>query len=351
MWQAIKSDLFDFVTTIQEDTTKTLNKVLGEEEEVEDVDKIMREKLIADIRRSYETYSTPVKDTSKRDYERYLKKFDLGSFAADVASTLDVEPEVSRFYAELVPIQISPQEFWARLFFRIKMVNRDGSGAFEEDEDDEELLWEGEDTKDEITKQIGIENEQSTTSTTVSPTLQTTKTGNLKGNNHLIQLQELQTRNKQLEEENTKLHGQVKILVARVAQLESMTRPSTSNIDNILPTNTQDTVSDSSHLEISHDKKDFSSSHTTFDTQPIRIPSSSNGSDTSSEGSTVLINESDVTPPVPSTSTSNVSPPVLSSSSDTKRVSSSKPITTTTEANSPNIPLLALDEEEDDEWN
>lgn len=31
MWSAIKSDLFDFVSTIQEDTTKTLSKVLGEE--------------------------------------------------------------------------------------------------------------------------------------------------------------------------------------------------------------------------------------------------------------------------------------------------------------------------------
>jgi hypothetical protein len=31
MWNAIKSDLFDFVSTIQEDTTKTINKVLGDE--------------------------------------------------------------------------------------------------------------------------------------------------------------------------------------------------------------------------------------------------------------------------------------------------------------------------------
>ena len=31
MWNAIKSDLFDFVTTIQEDTSKTITKVLGDE--------------------------------------------------------------------------------------------------------------------------------------------------------------------------------------------------------------------------------------------------------------------------------------------------------------------------------
>ena len=73
MWNAIKSDLFDFVATIQEDTTKTINKVLGEDEEVvqityclllcnlldqqeQDADRILREKIIADIRRSFETY-------------------------------------------------------------------------------------------------------------------------------------------------------------------------------------------------------------------------------------------------------------------------------------------------------
>lgn len=32
MWSALKTDLFDFVSTIQEDTTKTLSRVLGDEE-------------------------------------------------------------------------------------------------------------------------------------------------------------------------------------------------------------------------------------------------------------------------------------------------------------------------------
>jgi hypothetical protein len=33
MWAAIKSDLFEFVNTVAEDTTKTLQKVVGEEDE------------------------------------------------------------------------------------------------------------------------------------------------------------------------------------------------------------------------------------------------------------------------------------------------------------------------------
>jgi hypothetical protein len=35
MWGAIKSDLLSFVSTITDDTTKTLNRVLGEDEEAE----------------------------------------------------------------------------------------------------------------------------------------------------------------------------------------------------------------------------------------------------------------------------------------------------------------------------
>lgn len=97
MWDAIKSDLFDFVSTITEDTTKTINIVLGDTEN-EDVRNMLsitfhavphpvifllylyyylsitsydqqpevtlQQKLIADLRRSYETYSTVSYDTS-----------------------------------------------------------------------------------------------------------------------------------------------------------------------------------------------------------------------------------------------------------------------------------------------
>lgn len=33
MWSALRSDLMDFVSTIAEDTTKTIHKVIGEQEE------------------------------------------------------------------------------------------------------------------------------------------------------------------------------------------------------------------------------------------------------------------------------------------------------------------------------
>ena len=42
MWNALKSDLLDFVSTIAEDTTKTINNVIGEQIEEVDLSECMR---------------------------------------------------------------------------------------------------------------------------------------------------------------------------------------------------------------------------------------------------------------------------------------------------------------------
>ena len=43
MWNAIRSDLLDFVSTIAEDTTKTINNVIGEQ--IEEVSTIFLDLL------------------------------------------------------------------------------------------------------------------------------------------------------------------------------------------------------------------------------------------------------------------------------------------------------------------
>jgi hypothetical protein len=116
---------------------------------------------------------------------------------------LDEEPEVSRFYAELVPTHIAPEEFWSRLFFRLHLLNRNGTASFEDDDDDEEeLVWE-EDVA------VAVE-DKSTTMQTNTVEKGTTNAETLA----------LNARIKELEEENLKLKSQVKSLVTRVAQLE-----------------------------------------------------------------------------------------------------------------------------------
>jgi hypothetical protein len=55
-----------------------------------------------------------LKDAHEKEFERFIKKFNLSSFAKEIAIILDEEAEVARFYAELVPISISPEQFWSR---------------------------------------------------------------------------------------------------------------------------------------------------------------------------------------------------------------------------------------------
>lgn len=55
-----------------------------------------------------------IEEQYSSQYEKFLKKFSLSSQASDIAELLDAEVDVSRYYAELVPSQIKPEEFWAR---------------------------------------------------------------------------------------------------------------------------------------------------------------------------------------------------------------------------------------------
>jgi len=45
---------------------------------------------------------------------------------------------VARFYTELVPVQIRPEEFWARYFYRNLLLTRNGVVNLDDDDDDDE---------------------------------------------------------------------------------------------------------------------------------------------------------------------------------------------------------------------
>jgi hypothetical protein len=183
------------------------------------------EKLKATVRRSYETYSKvisalcnitgfilftfysdkPLRENKTREFERFKKKFTLSTYAPDIASTLDIEPEVSRFYAELVPTVIAPDEFWARLFFRLQLLTRNGTANFEEEEEDEEeLVWEDSEPAP-------------TTTVTSSSEISATPPGS--GSNMNIGVA-ASSHEAQLEEENVRLRSQVAFLLTRVTELE-----------------------------------------------------------------------------------------------------------------------------------
>lgn len=202
MWSAITTDFYDFVNTITEDTSKLVTKAIGEEEE-EDEEVNIRERMLLDTRRSFLTYSTSIEEVHMKEFDKFLRNFALGSQATEIANVLDLEPEVSRYYAELVPIKISPEEFWARYFFRIMLVNRGGVMDLD-DEEEEELEWESNDKNDSIDG--GLSSQEVTSRGVVEKESE----GKLISRVH------------KLEHENSTLKSQVKTLVNRIAELEKL---------------------------------------------------------------------------------------------------------------------------------
>jgi len=210
MWNAFTSDLLDFVSTITEDTSKTINKVIGEDDTYDEEDEqTIREKLICDLRRSFMTYGTAMEEHHAKEFERYLKsKFSLSTYATEISEILDVEPDVSRYYAELVPITITPEEFWARYFFRMILVNRNGAVNLDEDDEEEEIMWESTEKEDQVAAEsAGASNSDHSDSTA-------------------------------LINENQKLKEQVKLLVKKVSELERLVQEKDRIITDQLNSNT-----------------------------------------------------------------------------------------------------------------
>lgn len=195
MWSSIKSDLLEFVSIVTEDTTKTLSKVIGEDVDDNDADvSNIREKMVNDLRRSYNSYALPVEDQYIKEYDKYFKNFQLSSYATEITSILDAEIDVSRYYAELVPTNLMPEEFWSRYFFRIVLLMRGGVVNLDEEYDDEDLAWEGD--------------EASNNETPVASPMVAAKSDMLEAN----QL---------LKDENRLLKSQIKMLCSRISELEN----------------------------------------------------------------------------------------------------------------------------------
>lgn len=195
-WNSLKADLFDFVSTITEDTSKALIF----DSETSDVESHnLREQMLIDCGRSYNTFANPVDELHLKEYDKYHKNFSLAMCGNDVAKLLDDEPDVSRYYTELVPSQLKPDEFWSRYFFKIMVLNRGSVVNFEDEYDDEDLAWE-------------------------EPDLSAQNNPNRNNKDEVIN---------SLTEENDLLKNQVKTLALRVADLESLIVTLKGNTSNI----------------------------------------------------------------------------------------------------------------------
>ena len=203
MWSnlgnAIKSDLMNFVQTIHQDTSTAVNKVIGEtDEEAEEIS--FRERRLLDLKRSHGTYHNPVEEENKREFEKFLKTFSLSTYANEIAEILDEEVDVSRYYADLVPVHLTPDEFWARYFFKLMILMRGGIAPLDDD-DDEELTWDDAESENPLASTQAVSGDM--TNPNPSQTI------------------------KILKEENERLKGTIKSLVARVSELETLLSAST----------------------------------------------------------------------------------------------------------------------------
>ena len=63
---------------------------------------------------TFSIFLQAIEEQYEQQYDKFFKKFSLSSQAAEIAELLDEEQDVSRYYAELVPAQVKPEEFWAR---------------------------------------------------------------------------------------------------------------------------------------------------------------------------------------------------------------------------------------------
>mmetsp|Transcript_6220 Transcript_6220/g.9381 ORF Transcript_6220/g.9381 Transcript_6220/m.9381 type:complete len:377 (-) Transcript_6220:260-1390(-) len=147
MWSAIKSDLLEFVTTVQTDTSSTISKVIKDNRKEESHELSESEKIVQNLRQDRETFSLDVDMKHYEQYRNFLKTFSLSANAADIARILEWEEDVSMFYADLVPRDISAETFWARYYFKLRLAQSQNIGeAF--DDDEEELTWDETETKE-----------------------------------------------------------------------------------------------------------------------------------------------------------------------------------------------------------
>lgn len=80
MWNAIKSDLVSFVSTVSEDAVKAVTSVIGDGDDQQEEDlELVLQRRIDDLTRAHKTYADPIDDGLKRDYHRFMLKFSLPS--------------------------------------------------------------------------------------------------------------------------------------------------------------------------------------------------------------------------------------------------------------------------------
>eukprot|EP00522_Entomoneis_paludosa_P018384 CAMPEP_0172452988 /NCGR_PEP_ID=MMETSP1065-20121228/10488_1 /TAXON_ID=265537 /ORGANISM="Amphiprora paludosa, Strain CCMP125" /LENGTH=449 /DNA_ID=CAMNT_0013205141 /DNA_START=120 /DNA_END=1469 /DNA_ORIENTATION=+ len=125
MWNALTSDLNEFVSTVAGDTSETLNRMdesFPDGGKKEQISPAAEERL----RRMdmHETFDSPLvseedPEDYKKDVEAFLSDFSIDAQTDEIAKLLEENPDTLKLAFEaLVPTKVKYEDFWQRYFYR-----------------------------------------------------------------------------------------------------------------------------------------------------------------------------------------------------------------------------------------
>ncbi|KAI8579022.1 hypothetical protein K450DRAFT_244597 [Umbelopsis ramanniana AG] len=144
-----------------------------------------KETILAELRTDHSVYlEPPVKETEEDDeeskiYHTFVAGFSVEEYTDEIAKLLEEYPELRQVMDELVPVQVSYNDFWLRYFYRVWKIDQEDEkrrqivqGADAHEEEDADFKWDSEDEEGE-----GAGNEKSkmlqadsTSASTAQPT-------------------------------------------------------------------------------------------------------------------------------------------------------------------------------------
>lgn len=120
MWNALRSDLKEFVTTVKEESSHVLSKIDAglDEEPMSEEEKEVQRRLQLE-----ETFTAALlNDDDDEIYrelvEDYLKTFSIDDMTDAIAADLEKEPLLQTMMERLVPEDVTYEEFWQRYYYR-----------------------------------------------------------------------------------------------------------------------------------------------------------------------------------------------------------------------------------------
>ena len=93
MWEALQTDLVDFVSTIQSDTSKVISsgaEELDDQDRPQDEEQL-RAKKVVDLKRSSKTFELPVEKEYVKSFDKFMESFSMSLYNEQISALLDEE--------------------------------------------------------------------------------------------------------------------------------------------------------------------------------------------------------------------------------------------------------------------